>query len=139
VRRTICWRARCGRCGEGRNGRAVLLEGCEVSDGALKAVHESKGTAGVDLAAGEGDDDLGERRLEGLAILDRLDVEGVAGVEDLVRPGMAAAFLLAAVVIAEGAIFQGDGAAALAGGLEMGAEGYGHHPVFLFSGGAFGA
>jgi hypothetical protein len=59
VRRTICWKARCGRCGESRSGAAgILFERGEVSHRALEAVEEGEGAAGIDLTTGEGIDDL---------------------------------------------------------------------------------
>jgi hypothetical protein len=52
-------------------------------------------------------------------------------VKGLVGPESAVARLLAIVVVAEGAVFESDGAAAVSGGADVGAKGCGHDVLSL--------
>jgi len=110
------------------------VEAGGVVGGQLQAVEESGGAAGVEIAGGEGVDDDREGDLNGLAILEGVELDVLAG-DEVAAGGVVVAEALVALVetgveVAPDSVGERWGLAARSVGLDVAAECvfHGHPP-----------
>jgi hypothetical protein len=110
-------------------GSGLALERGEVAGGDLETAKKQKSAGKLEVAGGDGVDDLGDGELDGLPILKRDEIDAVDGVEGLAGTVAAVTSLEALVVVAEGLSIEGDGAAFVSGGADVTTE-RGEHRVY---------
>jgi len=100
----------------------VAFDGGEIAGCYLETAEQEQGTAGFELTDGDGIDDLRDGQLHGIAVLEGTEMDVVAAVltpDPAIAP---MAKLKPVMVVAERATGEGEGAALLAGGLDVAAE-----------------
>ncbi len=128
----------CEDVADGAGGGRVGVEARGVRGGELEAVEKGGGSLDLEVAGGEGVDDLGEGDLDVLAVLDRAELDVLAGQEialgDRVEAVRRVALVETRVEVAEVAAVEGDAFALKSVGLDVPADGDVHWD-FLLGGG----
>ena len=102
-------------------GLGRLLELGEVHGGDLEAVEEEAGAARVDVAGGDAAEDLGDGKLDAGAVVGGGEVEEGGVCVGFGDEGCGRGAAMVAVVVAEGLVAEGRGAAAVAVGEDVAA------------------
>ena len=107
-------------------GLGTLVGEGQIAGGGLEATKEHEGARIVELANCYGEDDLGDGDLDGLEVLEGVEVDVMGRVDGNGSAKGAVGDLKLVVEVAKWTIGEGDGAAFLAGNLNVTAEGCGH-------------